>query len=509
MKNIVFIMADQLAASYIGCYKSTVDSTPALDSMAAEGVRFDRYYCSHPSCSPSRATYLTGRSAAIHGIVNNNYFLPSSIPTYAHVLRHNGYRTGGFGKFHVTPMNLPEPDLEYLGFDESVVTEDVKWGPWLEWIKNEHPEYYEVALAKCWDPGQRPIDKETLEKFHTAKREILWPIIQKSDWTSMYTSPLPSDLHDTTFITDKGLDFIERHTDEHAGKPFFCHISYVDPHDPYDPPEPYDKMFDPEDMKDPVPARWIEDGNKVFSDRSYIGFDKICDNVPVIKKLRAMFHGELRFMDDQISRIVEYLKQKNLWDDTIVVFTTDHGDMMGDHQLIAKHTPQFDAGIRCPLIVAGGGIKEGVSEELVSTLDFFPTFCEFAHVDKEKLPPLEGISFADLCYGKVRENSWNEVNVSGIGVETVITKDKWRLSRFLNYDEGQLFDLQNDPDEQNNLYNNPEFSKKRQELLEKLVKLAARPRNHENYRNFAIKKSGTGHVNKSVPVYPQVENPRY
>ena len=101
------------------------------------------------------------------------------------------------------------------------------------------------------------------------------------------------------------------------------------------------------------------------------------------------------------------------------------------------------------------------------------------------------------------------INVSGIGVETVITRDRWRLSRFLNFNEGQLFNLENDPDEQNNLYNIPEFSQKKLELLEKLVKLAARPRNHENYRNFAIKKGDKEHFGKTVPVYPAMEGPRY
>ena len=144
-------MADQLAAAFLRCYGGQVDSTPTLDRLAVEGVRFDRCYATHPVCAPNRATILTGRSSSVHGIISNNYTLATDNTTYAQVLRAHGYRTGGFGKFHQTPMHVPVPDsLDYLGFDESLVTEDPKW-PWLDWVQMEHLEYHEQALAMCWN----------------------------------------------------------------------------------------------------------------------------------------------------------------------------------------------------------------------------------------------------------------------------------------------------------------------------------------------------------------------
>jgi arylsulfatase A-like enzyme len=225
-KNIVFITADQLAASYIGCYGSGVNSTPTLDALAAQGARFERCYSTSPSCAPTRATILTGRSPAIHGIISNNYALSTDIPTFAHVLQACGYRTGGFGKFHQTPMFLEEPEtIDFLGFDESAVTEDPKWGPWLRWVKEMHPEHYETALSMCWTPGQRPLSEAQMAAWKKAQQEILLPIKQNSEWGQMYQSPLPSELHDTTYMTNLGLDFIKRHVEEYGDKPFFCHIS--------------------------------------------------------------------------------------------------------------------------------------------------------------------------------------------------------------------------------------------------------------------------------------------
>ncbi len=255
--NIVFIMADQLAAAMLHCYGGTVDSTPTLDRLAADGVRFDRCYATHPVCAPNRATILTGRSSCIHGIITNNYTLLPDNTTYAQVLQALGYRTGGFGKFHQTPMHTPVPEsLTYLGFGESTVTEDPKW-PWLDWVAREHPEHYEAALAMCWDWPNHPSDPRIGDRAE-ARRKHLQSLVDAEPWPLMHASPLPPEVHDTTYITELGLDFMQRHLAEHGDQPFFCHISYVDPHDPYDPPEPYASMFDPDAMPEPLPAEWLD-----------------------------------------------------------------------------------------------------------------------------------------------------------------------------------------------------------------------------------------------------------
>ena len=516
--NIVFILADQLGARALGCYGSGVDSTPNLDRLAREGVRFDRYYATAPVCAPNRATILTGRSPEIHGITTNNYALQSDNPTYAHVLRRHGYRTGGFGKFHQTPMLWPVPTcLDFLGFDEAVVSEDPKWGPWVDWVRKVHPEHYATALAMTngHSGRQGPYPKGDMLQGATQEQvdlkgatypEAMRKRIDASPWSRMYPSPLPPEAHDTTFITECGLDFIRRAAEGDA--PFFCHVSYVDPHDPYDPPEPYASMYNPDDMPDALPAEWEEQGPALLrgNQTSYLNFAAIADDPAAVRKFRALYHGSLKFMDDQIGRLIDHLKSNGLWENTIVVFSTDHGEMLGDHGLIAKALPHYDLGIRCPLIVAGGPVAAAESDRLSCSLDIFPTFCEWARVPESGLPPLEGKSFAADCGEWQGGASWNEVAVSISNIDTVISADGWRLTQY-GPGQGQLFHLAEDPGEQRNLHGDPAFLAKKAELLERLVQLRARPRLIPQYRNLGVQDGRKFNTAARMEPYPMYNPP--
>jgi arylsulfatase A-like enzyme len=323
----------------------------------------------------------------------------------------------------------------------------------------------------------------------------------------MWSSPLPPEVHDTTFLIDTGIDFMRRHLEsESEAQPFFCNISLVDPHDPYDPPEPYASMYDPDDIPEALPAEWKESGPDCLGPRQEtLGFDKIANDRDRVQKLRTMYHGSLRYMDDQIGRVIEFVEENGIWENTVILFSTDHGEMMGDHGLITKGMPHYDSGIRVPLIAAGGGIQPGISNRLTCTLDFFPTFCDLAGIPAGKRPPLEGKSFiAHLFPGRppepdpyghhpatpewdrmlYNEPEWREISVA-FGAESVITDDGWRLTRFVQ-GGGQMFDLNADPDEQNNLYQNPEYAGKRQELLERLIDITTRPHRMPQYRNMPV-----------------------
>jgi arylsulfatase A-like enzyme len=489
--NIVFIMADQLAAASLGCYGSGVASSPTLDRLAAGGARFERCYASSPVCAPNRATLLTGRSPSAHGIIFNNFRLRTDLPTYAHILAAHGYRLGGFGKFHLTPMGLPLPDnLAYLGFHETVLSEDQKWGAYLDWIKRDFPRYFETALVLCRPyPGVLDHYAPDLGRpaFDALRRRILGPRWEESGWPTMFVSPLPPELHQSVFITNGALDFMDRHLRDNPEKPFFCHVSYVDPHDPYDPPEPYASMFRPEDMPDPVPATWTDPGNAVLEkNRNALGFGRIARDLPMIRRMRALYHGSLRLLDDQVARIVRFLQDRGLWENTLLVFTTDHGDLLGDHEMIAKGVPPYDTAIRCPLIVSGGGVAPRVIDRLSCSLDFFPTFCDWAGVPEDARPPLEGRSFAVVCRGAPDPSSWPEVIVGFGAMQTIVTDDRWRLTIFDGSDAGQLIDLGGDPREQRNLYRDPAWAAKKAELLERLVRAGLRLGRVPHYRNLPV-----------------------
>jgi len=491
--NIIFIMADQLAAGSIGCYGSHVNSTPTIDGLAKAGARFERCYVSATVCAPNRATILTGRSPVIHGIVTNNLDLTDDNPTYAQVLQSQGYHTGGFGKFHHTCMGLPLPkDFKSFGFDETVISEDPKWGDYINWIEREHPDYYKTALSMCW--GLPFVEKELKAQNRQAVAECLNERRQESDWSLMYSSPLPKELHQTTFITDKALGFMSESIKEQSDQPFFCFVSYVDPHDPYDPPAPYDTMFEPDDMPDPIDESWVERGNSILKNsQKFCEFDTVAQNKDTIKKLRALYHGSIKFVDDQVNRIVEFINKQGLADNTIIVFTTDHGDMIGDHELITKGVKFYDKGIRCPLIVYGKGIEPSMIDRLTCSLDFFPSFCDWAKIDNVGRPPLEGKSFVPLCYGQEENDSWKEVTVEstyseeGSAVRGIITDDNWRFTIFDLPNTGEMFNLNEDPDEQVNLFYNDEYNDKKFELYERMTHAFMRSSKTHQYRNLPVK----------------------
>jgi len=486
--NIVLIMADQLAAGFIGCYGSGVDSTPTLDRLASEGMRFDRCYAHVPVCAPNRAAVFTGRSAEINGMVTNDLVLRTDNPSFAQVLKDNGYRTGGFGKFHLTPWQEQSPeDFAWLGFDESVRSVDSRYGAWLEWIKREHADYYEMALGSCFPMAymnEYGKDKKDIRPaWEKARKKFFDPLRQASEWAPMYPSPLPAELQQTTFITDLALDFMQRHTEDHAEKPFMCFVSYCNPHHPYDPPAPYSTMFEPGDMPEPIPMAVPQYSCRLLDAcRDTSGVRNL--SVETIRKVRAFYHGLIRLIDDQIARVVEFLKETNQDENTIIVFTTDHGDMMGDHGFFYKGVMHYDSCIRLPLIVRGPGVQKGASDRLTSSLDLFPTFCEWAGV--ECPPPLEGKSFAPSCTEGGSEDGWPAVTVQFCSARSIVTNDGWRLTVYDEDDEGQMFNLRRDPTEQNDLFRDAAWKSKLMELYHLHVRAYMQMGRTLQHRNLPV-----------------------
>jgi arylsulfatase A-like enzyme len=273
---------------------------------------------------------------------------------------------------------------------------------------------------------------------------------------------------------------------ERRGRPMFCHLSYVDPHDPYDPPEPYASRFAPGDMPRARPATWRHESFAAALEPSthFQGFERIAEDAAVIARLRAYYHGSLAFLDDQIARIDRFLAEHDLWRDTIVVFTSDHGEQLGDHGLITKGIKPYDWGIRCPLVVVGRGVHAGSDDRLSCTLDLVPTMCDWAGIEAADRPPLEGRSAAPAARGEPDPQPWSAVSVAVGAVASVISDDGWRLTRWRGHEGGEMIDLRNDPNEVVNRYRDHGCSAKREDLLERLAEVLLRPGRVPQFRSM-------------------------
>jgi arylsulfatase A-like enzyme len=203
-----------------------------------------------------------------------------------------------------------------------------------------------------------------------------------------------------------------------------------------------------------------------------------------VKKFRALYHGSLKFLDDQIERIVSKLEALGILEETYVVFSTDHGECLGDHGLIAKGVPQYDLAVRCPLLVLGGGLKPMKNFQLCQTLDLFPTFCAMGGVT-EFLPPHEGKSLFGALSDTAKPGH-EEILITIGQIQTLITDDGYRMTRYNSVEEGQLFNLAADPLEQVNLYNDPDYAEKKLALFEKTLKILCRPYTLPQYKNMPV-----------------------
>lgn len=412
---------------------------------------------------------------------------PARAALVTHHLREAGYHTAGAGKFHFTSYRTYPPDsLDHLGFDEVSVTEDPKHGSWLDWIAAEHPEHYDQALATTWPmpylSDYPPDGRDLRPAWEAAVAHHLTPLQQPPNRRIVHPSSLPAGLHQSSWITDQALRMIDRAPQD---QPLFCYVSYVDPHDPYDPPEPYWSRYDWRDLPAPAAREWGP-GAQPWQYPEFVSrmFELDTFDDETWARLRAAFYGSCRFVDDQIQRILTHLDRTGLGDNTVVLFTSDHGDVIGDHGLGMKGPWHYDQTIRTPLIMAGPGVACGTRQTgLSSGLDVCPTLLDLAGVpvattrDDPVAPgPYLGRvlpyrSGADRAGGHGR--LLVETNASYLSerdpVRTVLTADGWRLTEFPGQTYGEMFDLTADPHEQHNHYTDPAHTDRRADLTNELV----------------------------------------
>ena len=473
-KNVIVIMTDQLSAKWLGCYGDPAASTPNLDAMAARAARFDCCCANQPVCMPSRASSITGRGPQHHGVYYNSYELGLDLPTYPQVLRQAGFQTFGVGKFHLECHGRSaRNDVTKYGFDRAETTEDIRAGDWLDWVEETYPQHYDRALSTVWGGGYLPTygSEERKQRVAVAKQRFKPDV--KTETT--YPCVVPEEATQTRWVVERSLGFLR---ERERRRPFFLQMSFVGPHNPYEPPERFLDRIDPDRIGPPVRSE----------DPSLLGILDRFTKVPIHKRLgatdwavaRHYYHAFMAFIDEQIGRLFSFLADEGIADDTYILFTADHGDMLGDHGMHTKGAWHFDACIRVPLLVCGPGVRPRTVRRAVSNLDLFPTIADLAGVEHEV--PLEGESLCPLLKGGDDLGRPDAVLVETYGSYAVLDRElqAWTARTpdaaftLFGDGEGMLFDLARDPDERTNLFGRADSAELEREMRDQLLALMTR-----------------------------------
>lgn len=478
--NILLITSDQQHWNTFGRDNPRIQ-TPALDRLANEGTQFDRAYCPNPVCSPSRASIITGQYPSLHGCWTIGVKLAEDVPTVGEHLQAKGYATNLIGKAHFQPTRS-RPDQTSLETLETIRDLDF-WdgfsGPWYGFqhieIGRMHGDEYLVGQHYA-----RWMEQKGLANW----RDYFMPLpTEPKRPTREHSWDLPEEYHYTTWTAERSITAIER--DVAAGDPFFTWASFHDPHPPYVVPEPWASMYDPADMEPgtlqsgelelmprhhqltqeqaPDFSAWQESGH------SNHGFSSHLVDDTQLRKDMAIYYGMISFMDQQIGRMLNKLDDLGVAENTIVVFTTDHGHFLGQHGLNAKGAFHYEDLIRLPFIVRMPGSipANRRSTAIQSLVDLAPTFLTAVGAMVPGI--MQGVPQWDVWTGSsdpARE--WaiveNRHQPTKLHLRTYV-EERYKLTIYRNRDDGELFDLQEDPDERHNRWADPAFAQVKSGLM--------------------------------------------
>ncbi|RTZ18028.1 arylsulfatase [Vibrio aquaticus] len=433
--NILILMTDQQRYDTIKAHGYPHMYTPNLDKLAAISENYTNAYTPNPICCPARHNFITGVSSKYHGIADNDFAarLCPDIPVFPRLLSHSGYQTAAIGKMHFQPMR------EHHGFERLKLMEEV-------------PEYRE-------DDDYAMFLKENgygnVLNIHGV-RNLLYMLPQRS--------VLPKHLHGTKWVADEGISFLE----ENSGKrPFLLYLSWIAPHPPFNAVEDYAEMYKGQDI--PMPAKSETSLSELSEENKLLG-DLPTDEY--IRRMREVYYGMISHVDEHVGRVIDKLDEIGQLDNTIIFFTTDHGEMLGDHGLYQKWLP-YDAATRIPFMVKyPKGIEPAVCEkDHVDLNDIFPTVLDIAGVDFEPPYPLMGESLISEDKKKNREIQYVSYSQSNRRWCS-LTDQKYKYNYYYGGGREELFDLRNDPHETTNLLekNRQEFDTVAEFYRKELVK---------------------------------------
>lgn len=434
-KNILVLHTDAHVHDCLGIAGHPDVRTPHLDALARDGVWFSNAYACSGVCSPSRAGLITGRYPIAHGVTTLYPSLPSSEPRMGRIFREHGYATGYFGKTH---YGGNDADMPGEGWSESFLKND--YNAWLKsvGVKSRYPEGAEIKKkpTRYWTVG---------------------------------TSNIPSEHYYENVLGDRAVDFIRTH----ARGNFLAFVSFVAPHGPFTPPPPYDSMYDPAKLrlrprtdaelegKHPATVKWIRQ-NQLYSSEADL------------RTVMALMYGLISLVDDNVGKIVRALREAGVYDDTLIVFASDHGDFLSRYGIFGKSWTMLDEITRIPMIIADPRARGRArrSDALVQNVDILPTLLDYAGIPAPN--KVHGRSLAPLLNGSadsVRENVFacDQFEYSGGRCFMSMVRRGHRKYVHSTGFAGELYDLERDPLENHNRIGDPSCAAVVAELRRELL----------------------------------------
>ncbi len=464
--NILLVMADQHRADVMGCAGDPTVHTPNLDRLAGEGVRFSRTSCQGPLCMPARASFLTERYVRDHGVYTNWAEVSRGSPTYLHALRDAGYHTVQLGKAHLTRddvgdrrhVDLLADRLEERGFAEVQETGDkFSIDPPNRYI--DHLQARGLLDAYSRHIADRSYQGTEGKGRDATKRVPMW------DATP---SPLPLDAYIDTWNGELAARWLKGYERD---EPFFAFVGFPGPHDPWDAPQAAIDAYVDGDVTMPASTRRPDlDGTGNYGKLlgAFLGLsDTETMSDSAIQGMRRAYAANVAVIDDEIGRLLGVLEARGMLDDTWVIYTSDHGEMGGNHGLMSKCV-LYEQSVRVPLIVRPPGGREArVVDDLVEHLDVPATVRSIASAGA--VPESDGRSLLGYVHGddpepravSVSEN-WGFASFETDRYKLVVDEDALTAC--------QLFDLHEDPDEDENRVDDPEYAGIVDELMDSTVR---------------------------------------
>lgn len=492
--NFILFITDQHRADYLGCMGHPVVKTPNLDAMAQDGEIWNNFYVSSPVCMPNRASLMTCRMPSCHGVRSNGIPLDKRNVTFVELLRDAGYKTALIGKSHLQnfsgkpPMQKPPATRE--GYHRAN-------GSLSEAVRHDHASYRQETPGHDFNLdtpfyGFDEVELITGHGDHCGGDYRKWLLQQRPDADSLlgaenqlphgYTCPqavrtaLPEELYSTNWIADRAAAWLA----DNAGddQPYFLMVSFPDPHHPFNPPGRYWGMYDPDDF--PVPEAFQRNdwtppphvagmiAQRENGEAKLQGMGTIGISAREAQEAQALTCGMITMIDDAIGRV----RSATGADGAVQIFTTDHGDHLGDHRLLFKGAEQYEQITRVPFIWADPDQSAPrARNEVGQTHDIGTTVLERARI--EPALGMQGISLLDTGRASAFIQYDHQKKNPGIGVGPrvhTLRSGPFRLSLFDGVAWGELYDLGSDPGEFCNLWDSAEHADLRAQMMEQLLR---------------------------------------